>query len=120
MFNPQYIIKYVINRETKESETRIFDSTIKTLPDKFGNVEVDTTKPCSSPHSSFQAAQYACHILNMNHQQGYSGSDLSQMMERATFEESSGPDLIDQIVDAVDHYGYEVKYVWPGEWRITK
>lgn len=82
MLRPQYIIKYVINRETKESETRIFDSTVKTQPDKFGNVEVDTTKPVAGPFESFELAQYRQHVLNTERQGRYHGSDLFQMMER--------------------------------------
>ena len=82
MLNPRYIIKYVFNRDTKESDTRVFDSLVQAAPDKFGNVETDTTKPVGPVYSNFADAAVACHSLNMEHQPGYPDSDLCQSMLR--------------------------------------
>jgi len=120
MFYPKYIVKYIVNRDTKEFETRIFDSTVKTQPDKFGNVDTDTTKPCSVPYDSFQSAQYACHVMNLNHQQGYSGSDFCQVMEKHLGYPLSDHHLPEAIVEAIDHYGYEISQVDNGKWLIEK
>lgn len=120
MLNPRYIVKYVVNRETKESETMIFDSSIKTTPDKFGNVEVDTTKPEGGAYSSLKEAQYTCHILNLNHQQGYSGSDICRIKEHHLGYPTSDHFLPEAVVETIEHYGYDVRQVGLGEWRITK